>query len=71
MQALFVWPPNTSLVDKDSLPIIEIRSPELSQAADKQQRLAEAIITKYGDAKTGILYLGRSHRIYSMECALV
>ena len=67
----FVWPPNTSMVDKESSPIIETRAPELTQAADKQQRLAEAIITKFSDAKTGILYLGRSQRTYSMEFALV
>ena len=67
----FVWPPNTSLWDEDFNPIIETRGPELTQEADKQQRLTEAVITKYGDTKTRILYLGRSDQIHLMEFALV
>ena len=67
----FEWPPHTSLLDTHCGPIIETRGPELTQAADKLERLTEAIITKYGDENTGILYLGRSIQPYRIELALV
>lgn len=67
----FEWPPDTAVVDDRGEPITECRVPELTQAANTQQVIGEAIITRHSDMTPSVLYLGRTKHIESMEVALI
>lgn len=67
----FEWPPDTTVLDDKGEPIIECRSPELTRAADTQQVMGEAIITRYSEMTPSVLYLGRTKHIELMEVALI
>ena len=67
----FEWPPDTTVLDDRGEPIIECRIPELRNAADTQQDIGEAIMTKHRDMTPSVLYLGRTKHVESMEVALI
>lgn len=68
------WPPETKVLDDIGDPITECRIPEMTTAADAQQTIGEAILTRYSNSNRmppRVLYLGRSKYIESMDVALI
>lgn len=67
----FEWPPDTGMLDQQGDPIIECRTKELQEAADKQQCVGEELIARHGEENIKVLYFGRSKAVLHMEVGLI
>ena len=67
----FEWPPDSSTFDDGADLIIESRISELTQSADKQEQLFDTLLSKYGESRVQILYLGRVKNVNLMEVGLI
>ena len=65
------WPPDTTVLDENADPIVENRTSELTHAAETQQNLGEAMITRHGNSMPRVLYLGMCKYIEIMAVALI
>ena len=66
------WPPDTTVLDDEVVePIVENRISELRLAAETQQNIGEAIITRHSNSMPRVLYLRMCKYIEIMAVALI
>ena len=65
------WPPETTVPDDIGDPIVENRVSELRHAAETQNDIGEAVITRYSNVMPRVLYLGMCKYIDLMAVALI
>ena len=54
----FERPPDTAMLDFQGIAVLDCRNEELLNTADKQYRIGEVVINRYGEAAITVLYLG-------------